>query len=82
MTDEGVENNIACFVPLTDMFNYSDTQKVFGHFDNDKKGYMIYAVRDIKQGEEINSVYDGEITNKKLFTTFGFVYDQNDLFEV
>ena len=53
-------------VPFSDMLNHSKDFSVSWYFDNERKGFVMVAARDIKRGEECFDTY-GDSKSNDLF---------------
>ena len=59
--------------PFADMFNHKRSPKqCHWHYDNEKKGFAIKALRPIEAGEEVFLRY-GCDNNSRFFVDYGFL---------
>lgn len=59
-------------VPLADMLNAADDFNTHWTYDNEKRGFLITARRDIALGEELTDTY-GQKDNYSFFLFYGFI---------
>ena len=64
-------------VPLVDYMNNKDLEQTECFYDQERKGYVVKALRDIKEGEEIFNDFGIDESNHKLFIGCGVVKDSN-----
>ena len=57
------DGKLACLVPLADMGNHKIPYNTIWNYSNIDGGFIIQAIRDIKQGGEISLPYGHEISN-------------------
>ena len=69
-----------CFVPMADMINHSNNPNCAWRYDDEKKGFVIEAKKNIKQGEELVESYlkNGHQNNSFFFLHYGFVNQGSD----
>ena len=64
-------------IPYADMMNHKcpDRNCIY-YLDEKSKGFVVFANRDIKKGEEISICYDQKkpLSNYDLFSRYGFIY--------
>ena len=68
-------------IPLVDMINHSDKPVAEYYFDEERRGMVLEAIRDIPAGYEITISYGvGQVplSNFVLFLAYGFVLENND----
>ena len=68
--------DVNTMVPYLDLLNHSDKYNTWWYYDDKRKGFVCYAVRDIKKGEEITDSY-GKHDNVYLYSVYGFVLKDN-----
>ena len=69
-------------VPYADMFNFKyQSDMTSWTYSDERKGFLVKAKEDIKEGEEIY-VYYGSKANWSFFQFYGFVLEDNENDEV
>ena len=63
-------------VPFIELFNHDNNFNTDWGYDENKKGFFLKAIKDIKIGEELTISY-GEEFNINLFMTYGFTLENN-----
>ena len=43
----------SCSVPYADMFNHAEDRQTLYFYNEANKGFVMYAMKDIKKGEQI-----------------------------
>ena len=70
--------DFSTMVPYLDLLNHSDKNNTYWFYDENKEGYYLIAVRDIKPKEEVTDSY-GKYFNSYLYKTYGFVIPGNSV---
>ena len=65
------------FVPLADMLNHRRPRQTSWNYDQDKGGFIIEALENIKRGEEVLDSY-GKKCNSRFLLNYGFINRNND----
>ena len=76
---EGV--NTYDLVAYADMLNHRRPKQTHWSYSNEKEGFIIEALKDIKRGEQVYESY-GKKDNSSFFLNYGFVNLNNDANEV
>jgi len=63
-------------VPFMDLFNHDTNFNLDWEYSDEKKGFILYSVKNIEKGEELTTTY-GEIDNMELFVVYGFTLENN-----
>ena len=66
------------FVPISDMLNHHKEHQVTWNYDNEKKGYVLKAIKDIKMGEQVYNNYGFVRGNLQMYLQYGFLPDNID----
>lgn len=69
------------FVPLADMLNHRRPKQTSWSYSNEKQGFIIESMENIKKGEPIYDSY-GKKCNSRFFLHYGFIVLENDGNEV
>ncbi len=69
------------FVPYADMLNHKRPRQTTWSYTDDRKGFIIEALEDIKRGEQVFDSY-GRKCNSRFFLNYGFINLNNDANEV
>ena len=69
------------FVPLADMLNHRRPKQTSWSYSNEKGGFVIESLENIKKGEQIYDSY-GKKCNSRFFLHYGFIVMENDGNEV
>lgn len=69
------------FVPLADMLNHRRPKQTSWSYSNEKQGFIIESLENIKKGEQIYDSY-GKKCNSRFFLNYGFIVLDNDGNEV
>ena len=75
------ENKTDAFVPLADMLNHRRPKQTSWSYNNEKQGFVIESMENIKKGEQIYDSY-GKKCNSRFFLHYGFIVLENDGNEV
>ena len=62
--------------PFIDLFNHNNNFNVDWIYNEDKKRYELFSVKEIKKGEELTTNY-GQLNNLHLLNVYGFVLKDN-----
>ena len=73
LCDESGQNKASCLIPFADMFNHRYPAQTNWTYDQERKGFIVTALKDIKRGEEVTLQYDTDISNTNIFNNYGFV---------
>ena len=68
-------------VPLADMLNHKHPKNVTWTYSDEKRGFIVRAVEDIKKGRQMYYSY-GEKCNTRFFLNYGFLLKNNSANEV
>jgi histone-lysine N-methyltransferase SETD3 len=68
-------------VPLVDMLNHRRPKQTSWSYSNEKQGFVIESLENIKKGEQIYDSY-GKKCNSRFFLHYGFIVTENDGNEV
>ena len=69
-------SDINSMVPFMDLFNHNINFNLDWEYDDDKKGFLIKAVKDIESNKELTTTYGNE-DNINLFVVYGFTLKNN-----
>lgn len=69
------------FVPLADMLNHRRPKQTSWSYNNEREGFIIESLENIKKGEQIYDSY-GKKCNSRFFLHYGFIVMDNDGNEV
>ena len=69
------------FVAYADMLNHKRPRQTTWTYTDDRKGFIIEAMEDIKRGEQVYDSY-GKKCNSRFFLNYGFINQPNDANEV
>ena len=72
---EGVKTD--GFVPYADMLNHKRPRQTAWTYTDDREGFIIEALEDIKRGEQIYDSY-GKKCNTRFLLNYGFINLDND----
>ena len=72
---EGVKTD--GFVPYADMLNHRRPRQTSWSYTDDRRGFIIEALEDIKRGEQVNDSY-GKKCNTRFLLNYGFINLNND----
>ena len=72
---EGVKTD--GFVPYADMLNHKRPRQTSWTYTDDRRGFIIGALEDIKRGEQIYDSY-GKKCNTRFLLNYGFINLNND----
>ncbi len=72
---EGVKTD--GFVPYADMLNHKRPRQTSWTYTDDRKGFIIEALEDIKRGEQVYDSY-GKKCNTRFLLNYGFINLNND----
>ena len=72
---EGVKTD--GFVPYADMLNHKRPRQTSWTYTDDRRGFIIEALEDIKRGEQIYDSY-GKKCNTRFLLNYGFINLNND----
>jgi hypothetical protein len=64
-------------VPFADMANHTDTPEVIYHFNPDRKGFTLTAIKDIDKDKPIHYSY-GDYEAEYFFRDYGFIPTYTD----
>jgi hypothetical protein len=67
---DDVETNVQ--VPLADMFNTDTPENAWWYYSDEKRGFIVEAAIDVKEGEQIYDWY-GFKCNTDFFKNYGFI---------
>ena len=76
---EGVKTD--GFVAYADMLNHKRPRQTTWNYTDDRRGFIIEAMDDIKRGEQVYDSY-GKKCNSRFFLNYGFINLNNDANEV
>lgn len=76
---EGVKTD--GFVAYADMLNHKRPRQTTWNYTDDRRGFIIEALDDVKRGEQIYDSY-GKKCNSRFFLNYGFINLNNDANEV
>ena len=68
-------------VPFADLLNHRRPRQTHWYYNNILQGFVIQALQDIKEGNEIFDSY-GIKPNFRFLLNYGFVVEDNDIMEV
>ena len=68
------EDELYCIVPFVDMFNHSQNASLHRYYCDDRKGFVVEALKNVSAGEEMYIMYS-ESTNHNYYSfyNYGFV---------
>ena len=72
---EGVKTD--GFVPYADMLNHKRPRQTAWTYTDEREGFIIEALEDIKRGEQIFDSY-GKKCNTRFLLNYGFINLDND----
>ena len=72
---EGVKTD--GFVPYADMLNHKRPRQTSWSYTDDRRGFIIEALEDIKRGEQVYDSY-GKKCNTRFLLNYGFINLNND----
>ena len=72
---EGVKTD--GFVPYADMLNHKRPRQTSWTYTDDREGFIIEALEDIKRGDQIYDSY-GKKCNTRFLLNYGFINLDND----
>ena len=72
---EGVKTD--GFVPYADMLNHKRPRQTSWTYTDDREGFIIEALEDIKRGEQVYDSY-GKKCNTRFLLNYGFINLDND----
>lgn len=72
---EGVKTD--GFVPYADMLNHKRPRQTSWTYTDDRQGFIIEALEDIKRGEQVYDSY-GKKCNTRFLLNYGFINLDND----
>ena len=72
---EGVKTD--GFVPYADMLNHKRPRQTSWTYTDDREGFIIEALEDIKRGDQIYDSY-GKKCNTRFLLNYGFINLNND----
>ena len=72
---EGVKTD--GFVPYADMLNHKRPRQTSWSYTDDRQGFIIEALEDIKRGEQVYDSY-GKKCNTRFLLNYGFINLNND----
>lgn len=72
---EGVKTD--GFVPYADMLNHKRPRQTSWSYTDDRAGFIIEALEDIKRGEQVYDSY-GKKCNTRFLLNYGFINLDND----
>jgi histone-lysine N-methyltransferase SETD3 len=75
------ENKTDVLAPFADLLNHKRPRQTQWYFDNILQSFVIQALEDIEQGNEIFDSY-GKKTNARFLLNYGFALEDNDTNEV
>ena len=64
-------------VPFADMINHCVNKQTVWSYSNERKGFIMEAIQNVKKGVEIFDSY-GKKSNSRFLLNYGFVIDDND----
>ena len=76
---EGVKTD--GFVAYADMLNHKRPRQTTWSYTDEKRGFIIEAMEDIKRGEQVYDSY-GKKDNSRFLLNYGFINLNNDANEV
>jgi len=76
---EGVKTD--GFVAYADMLNHRRPRQTTWNYTDDRRGFIIEALDDVKRGEQVYDSY-GKKCNSRFFLNYGFINLNNDANEV
>ena len=65
------------FVPYADMLNHKRPRQTSWTYTDDREGFIIEALEDIKRGEQVYDSY-GKKCNTRFLLNYGFINLDND----
>lgn len=69
------------FVPMADMLNHKRPKQTSWTYSDEKHGFVIEALKEIKRNEQVYDSY-GKKCNSRFFLNYGFIVENNDGNEV
>jgi hypothetical protein len=69
-------SDLNSIVPFLDLFNHDNNFNCDWDYDEDKKGFILRAIKDVEKGQELTITY-GEVDNINLFVIYGFTFENN-----
>lgn len=69
------------FVAYADMLNHRRPRQTTWTYTDEKQGFIIEAMEDIKRGEQVYDSY-GKKCNSRFLLNYGFINLNNDANEV
>ena len=73
-------NKTDALAPFADLLNHRRPRQTQWYYDDNLESFVIQAIDNIKQGEEIFDSY-GKKTNARFLLNYGFCLDDNDTSE-
>ena len=68
---------VDALVPLADMLNHSSHNQTSWYYDDQIESFVVQAIEDIKEGDEIFDSY-GKKPNSSYLLNYGFTIDNNE----
>ena len=75
------ENKTDVLAPFADLLNHKRPRQTQWYYDNILQSFVIQALEDIEQGNEVFDSY-GKKTNARFLLNYGFALEDNDTNEV
>ena len=75
------ENKTDVLAPFADLLNHKRPRQTQWYYDNILQSFVIQALEDIEQGNEVFDSY-GKKTNARFLLNYGFALEDNDSNEV
>ena len=69
-------------VPYADMHNHRPGNATMWGYDDEENCFIVGALEPIKKGEEVFINYGKEISNRRMFFSYGFLQIPNDCDDV
>ena len=74
------QNKTDVLAPFADLLNHKRPRQTQWYYDDNLESFVIQAIENIKQGDEIFDSY-GKKTNARFLLNYGFCLDDNDTSE-
>ena len=68
---------VDALIPLADMLNHSSHNQTSWYYDDQIESFVVQAIEDIKEGDEIFDSY-GKKPNSSYLLNYGFTIDNNE----
>ena len=69
-------SDLNSIVPFLDLFNHDNNFNCDWDYDDDKRGFVLRAIKDVEKGQELTVTY-GDVDNLNSFVVYGFTFENN-----